>query len=69
MQQRQPQVMPTSSLEGCSATAFSAAIAFFLQQARGTGSLALIAILLLHPFQVRRKSVYARLAAAPSRHK
>jgi len=32
MQQHQPQVIPTSSLEGCSATALSAAIAFFLQQ-------------------------------------
>ena len=74
MQQHQPQVMPTSSLEGCSATALSPVIAFFaatavLPSARGTGSLAPVVILLLYPFQLRRKSVYTRLAAAPSRHK
>jgi len=32
MQEQQPQVMPTSPLEGCFAAALSAAIAFFLQQ-------------------------------------
>jgi len=47
---------------------FSAATAV-LPSARGTGSLAPVVILSLHPFQLRRKSVYARLAAAPSRHK
>jgi len=34
MQEQQPQVMPTSPLEGCFAAALSAAIAFFLQPVR-----------------------------------
>jgi len=31
MQEQQPQVLPTSPLDGCFAAAFSAVIAFFLQ--------------------------------------